>query len=76
MRSGILADVLVAYKYILARPIIFDLPFNIRIQLNKLRLAPWHGLLRRGSLRLDFMATGVVQLDRRLNEVRAFRLFP
>ena len=76
MCAGVFADVLIANKYILARPIVLDLYFNIRIEVNKLRLAPWYGLLRRGSLRLYFMAAGLAQFGRRLNEIRAFWLFP
>ena len=73
--SGVLTDVLVANKYILARPIVLDPPFNMRIQVNILGLTSWHGLLRRGSLRLDIMASGLAQLCR-LNQTRARWLFP
>ena len=62
--SGVLTDVLVANKYILARPIVLDPPCDMRIQVNKLGLTSGHGLLwrgslQRGSLRLDIKATGL-----------------
>ena len=79
--SGVLTDVFVANKYILAGPIVLDPPFNMRVQVNELGLASWHGLLRRGSLRrgsirLDIMATGLAKFCRRLNQIRALWLLP